>query len=93
MEEPATQITELEKSNVEASDEIAKLKADIKFTEQQWEKSAYEIMVNILAQCCVICPEANFGEVGHDKHVKDGCIEIASPEDERNDKVPSTTVT
>ena len=54
---------------------------------------AYEIKDNILAQCQVICPEANFGEVGLDKHVKDGCIEISPFEDEENDKEPFTPAT
>ena len=73
LEESVSQITKLEKSN----DEITKLKADIKFIKQQWEKSAYEIKDNILAQCRVICPEADFGEISLDKHGKDGCIEVA----------------
>ena len=49
----------------------------MKFVEQQWEKSAYELKDNILAQCQVICLEADFSEVSLDKHVKDGWIEIA----------------
>ena len=31
---------------------------------------------NILAQCQVICPGANFGEVDLDKHVVNGRIEV-----------------
>ena len=70
---------------------MSKLKADIKFIQQQWEKSTYKIKDNILAQCCVICPEANFSKVGLDKHVKDSCIEIP-PEDEENNEEASILV-
>ena len=41
----------------------------------------------------VICPEADFSEIGLDKHVKDDRIEIASPKEEGNDEKPSTPVT
>ena len=71
---------------------MSKLKADIKFIEQQWEKSAYKIKDNILAQCYVICPEANFSKVGLDKHAKDSRIEIAPPEDEENNEEASILV-
>ena len=54
-----------------------RLKADVDFIEQQWRESAFEIKANILAQCQVICPEADFGEVGLDKHVVDGRIEVS----------------
>ena len=77
LEEPRNIIFELEKSNAGASYEIARLKADIDFIEQQWRVSVFEIKANILAQCQVICPEADFGEVGLDKHVVDEHIEVA----------------
>ena len=85
-------MSELKEANTKASNEITKLKADIKFIERQWEKSTFEIKDNILVQCRIICPEADFGKVGLDKHVKDGCIEIAVLEEEGNDKEPSTSV-
>ena len=77
LEEARNRIFELEKLNVGASDEIARVKADIGFIENQWKESAFEIKANILAQCHVICPGADFGEVGLDKHVVDRHIEIA----------------
>ena len=49
----------------------------MKIIERQWEKSAYEIKDNILVQCQIICPIANFGEVNLDKHIKDGRIKMA----------------
>ena len=45
-----------------------------------------------MAQCQVICLEADFGEVGLDKHVVDGRIEVAPLEEGGNDREPSTPV-
>lgn len=70
-------VSEHEKANADSSRVISKLKVDIEFIEQQWERSAFEIKENIFEQCQVICPEADFGEVGLDKHVIDGRIEVA----------------
>ena len=77
LEESKIQIFELEKYNADSSKLISKLRADIKFIKQQWKKSAYQIKDNIFTQCLVICPDANFGEVGLDKHVIDCRIEVA----------------
>ena len=92
LDESTSQISNLEETNFEAFDEINKLRADVKFIERQWEKSAYEIKDNIVAQCQVICLEADFGEVDLDKHVVDGCIEVAPLEEGGNDREPSTPV-
>ena len=66
------------------------MKADIKFIEGQQEKSAYKIKDNILAQCQVICPKVDFSKVDLNKHVKDGCIEIAPLKEEGDEENPST---
>ena len=58
---------------------------DIEFIEQQWRESAFETKANILAQCQVIYPGADFGEVGLDKHVVDGRIEIVLISEEGDD--------
>ena len=36
------------------------------------------------------CPKADFSEVGLDKHVIDGRIEITPPEEEETNEEPST---
>ena len=77
LEKAKSKISKLEKLNAEASDEITRLKADVGFIEQQWRESAFEIKDNILAQCQVICPGADFSEVGLNKHVIDRRIEVA----------------
>ena len=48
LEEARNRISKLEKSNAGDSDEIARLKADIGFIENQWKESAFEIKANIL---------------------------------------------
>ena len=90
LDESASQISDLEETNFKAFDEINKLRANVKFIERQWEKSAYEIEDNIMAQCQVICLETDFGEVSLDKHVVDGHIEVAPLEEGGNDREPST---
>ena len=92
LEESASRVSELEEANTKAFDEITKLKADTKFIEQQREKLAFKIKDNILAQCRVICLEADFGKVGLDQHVKNRSIEIAPLKEEGKDKEPSTPV-
>ena len=71
------------------SKKITKLKAKIKYIEDQWAKSAFEIKENILAQAKVICPSANFSEVGLYCHVLDGRIEDV-PIDEDSDADPKS---
>ena len=47
-----------------------------------------------MVQCQVICPEADFCEVYLDKHVIDGCIEIAPISEERgSDENPGNELT
>lgn len=77
LEKSASRVSELKEANKKAFDEISKMKAGIKFIDGQQEKSTYEIKDNILVKCQVICPEADFSEVGLNNHIKDGCIEIA----------------
>ena len=54
---------ELEKAQTRLSRKIFDVKAKIKYIEEQWVKSAYEIKENILAQVEVICPRADFSEL------------------------------
>ena len=61
------------------------MKVEVKYVVEQWGKSAFEIKNNILEQCCVICPGANFSEVGLDNYVVDGCIEVACDVDDEED--------
>ena len=81
---------QLTKFKADSAQEISDLKVKIKHMEQQWEKS--------LVQAKAICPKANFSEVGLDKHVIDGHIEvIPDDEDEENgdqeSSRPSTRLT
>ena len=76
---------EFEKACANSSEAISKLKAEVKFIDDHWEKLAFEIKGNILAQCRVICSEADFSEVRLDKHVVSGCIEVAPDDDEEGD--------
>ena len=48
MKELRARISELEKAYVEASNATSKSKAEVKYVEKQWGKSAFEIMNNIL---------------------------------------------
>ena len=90
MEELKIRIFELEKNKVNSSETISKLEADVKFVEQQWAKSTYEIKENILAQCQVICMDVDFHDVGLDKCVVDGRIKIAPLKEEKGDENPTT---
>ena len=65
----------LEKAQANLAREISNLKAEVKHIKRQWERSAFEIKDNILAQAQVICPEADFSTVSLDKHVVNGHIE------------------
>ena len=49
LEEARNRISKLEKSSAGASNEIAWLKVDIGFIENQWKELAFEIKANILA--------------------------------------------
>ena len=72
---------ELEKIQVYSTKELSDLKAEIKYIESQWEKSAFRIKDNILAQALVICPTVDFNQVELHCHVADGRIKDV-PEDE-----------
>ena len=62
--------------------------------EQQWKESAYKIKDNILAQCQVICPDADFSEISLDKHVVDGRIEVTPINEEGgSDENPEAELT
>ena len=93
LEESKVRISKLEKDNASSSKMISKLEVDVKFIEQQWEKSAFEIKDNILAQCLVIFPYANFHEIGLDKCIIDSHIEVPPLEEENNDEEPTIPVT
>ena len=82
LEELRVRLSELEKAHVDSSKVISKLKAEVKYIEEQWQKSAFKIKGNILAQSQVICLEANFSEVRLDKHVVDGRIEVIPDDDD-----------
>ena len=58
--------------------------------EQLWVESAHKIKNNLLDQCRVICPSANFSEVGLDKIVVDGRIEVALNEGDEAIGVPES---
>ena len=73
-------MSELEKAHTDLS-VVSKLKAKVKYIEDQWKKSAFEIEGNILAQCLVIYLEA----VGLDKHVVSERIEVAPDDNEEGD--------
>ena len=88
-----SRISELEKSNAEAFDEIARLKADVEFIKQQWRDSAFEIKDNILAQCQVICPGAGFSEVSLEKRVVDWRIEVEPISEEGDDNPGNESTT
>ena len=80
---------ELEEAQTNSSKKIFDQKAELKYIEDQWAKSACEIKENILAQARVICPSANFSEVGLYCHVLDGRIEDV-PIDEDSDADPKS---
>ena len=84
------QLSELEKAYADSSEVVSKLKAEVKYIEEQWQKSIFKIKGNILAQCQAIFLEANFNDVKLDKHIVNGCIEVI-PDDEEKEisKIPS----
>ena len=57
--------------------------------QRQWEKSAFKIKDNILVQCSVIYPKADFSQVRLYCHVVDGHIEDV-PEDEDDEANPES---
>ena len=73
-------ISELEKDRDAAAEDAAKAKAKVSHVERLWAQLAHEIKNNLLDQCRVICPDADFGEVNLDKIVVEGHIEVA-PDD------------
>lgn len=79
------QILELKKAFVESSKAVSKLKSEVKYIKEQWGNSAFEIKANTLAQCQVICLKADFGELGLDKHVVDGWVEVTPIGEEEGD--------
>ena len=79
---------ELEEAQTNSSKKIFDQKAEIKYIEDQWAKSAFEIK-DILAQARVICPSTDFSEVGLYCHVLDGRIEDV-PIDEDSDADPKS---
>ena len=81
-------ILELEKACAESAKATNKAKAEVVHVEQLWAQSAHEILNNLLEQCQVICPDANFSEVGLDKIVIDGCIEVAPDDDNEGVRDP-----
>ena len=44
---------------------------------------------SIVEQCQVICPGANFSEVGLDKYIINGCIVVAPDDDEDQETEPA----
>ena len=72
----------MEKERDATAEATAKAKAKVAHVEQLWSQSAHKIKNNLLNQCRVICPDADFGEVGLDKIVIEGCIEVAPDKDD-----------
>ena len=81
-------ISELEKESNVAVEDAAKAKVEVAHIERLWAQSAHEIKNNLLDQCRVICPDADFGEVGLDKIVVEGRIEVA-PDDGKDIGTPN----
>ena len=71
---------EVEKDRDAIAEDAAKAKAKVAHVKRLWAQSAHEIKNNLLDQCRVICPDADFGEVSLDKIVVEGRIEVA-PDD------------
>ena len=81
LEEFNGRLEKLDKVQVNSTKEIFDLKAKIKYIEWQWEKFAFQIKDNILAQASVIYLGADFSHARLHRHVVDGRIEDV-PEDE-----------
>ena len=77
-------MSKLEKAYADSSEVVSKLKAEVKYIEDQWERSAFKIKENMLMQCQVICPEADFREVKLNKHIVNRNIEV-TPDDKGGD--------
>ena len=73
-------ISNLEKDRDATAEDAVKAKAEVAHVERLWAQSTHEIKNNLLDQCRVICPDADFEEVGLDKIVVEGRIEVA-PDD------------
>ena len=82
MDELRDRIPELEKERNVVVEDAAKAKVKVAHIERLWAQSAHEIKNNLLDQCRVICPDADFGEVGLDKIVVEGHIEVAPDDSE-----------
>ena len=80
---------EPKKIQVDLTKDISNLKAEIKCIKWPWEKSAFEIKDNILVQASVICPRADFSQIGPHRRIVDGHIEDV-PEDEDNGANPES---
>ena len=85
LEESRARMSELKKAHTNLSKVVSKLKGKVKYIEDQWERSAFKIKGNILAQCQVICPKVNFSKVGLDKHVVSEHIEVTPDDNEERD--------
>ena len=75
-------ISELEKDRDAAVEDAATAKVEVVHVERLWAQSAHEIKNNLLDQCQVICIDADFGEVGLDKIIVEGHIEVAPDDSE-----------
>ena len=82
LDELRSRISELEKERDVAAEAAAKAKAEVVHVEQLWAQSAHEIKNNLLDQCRVICPDADFGEVRLDKIIIKDRIKVAPDEDD-----------
>ena len=65
LEELKGQLGELEKAYTNLTKKISNLKVEIKYIEEQWEKSAYEIKENILARAESSVPESTLVRLGY----------------------------
>ena len=75
-------ISKLEKELDAAIEAAAKAKVEVVHVEQLWAQSVHEIKNNLLDQCRVICPDADFGEVRLDKIIVKDRIKVAPDEDD-----------
>ena len=82
LDESRARISKLEKACAESAKATAKAKAEVVHVEQLQAQSAHEIKNNLLEQCLVICPDADFRKVRKDKIIIDGHIEIAPDDDD-----------
>ena len=90
MDELWGRISELDKARDGSAKATVEAKAEVAHVEQLWAQSAYEIKNNLLDQCRVICPDADFGEIRLDKIVADGRIEVVPDEGDEGVEVPES---